>query len=107
MMPTIRTSYWAKPIPLRQFDWQAWYDGDEPNDNGSMRTGEGRTEQDAVNDLLTNYPPRCVDCQGTGGIFPGIECATCEGSGERMPQDALDPITVLSETHCVNGKSAP
>jgi hypothetical protein len=48
----IVTSCWAKPIPVRQFDWQAHYDGDEPNDNGQMKCGHGRTEQEAIDDLL-------------------------------------------------------
>jgi DnaJ-class molecular chaperone len=94
-MPIIRTEYWAKPIPLRQFDWIAFYDNDEPNDSGGMSTGEGRTEQEAINDLLTNYPPPCVDCNGCGGILPGVECTTCEGTGERMPQDHLDQVTIV------------
>lgn len=94
-MPTIRTEYWAKPIPLRQFDWIATYDSDEPDDNGNMRSGEGRTEEEAIADLLTNYPPQCVDCHGTGGIFPGVSCATCEGSGERCAEDPLDPVTIV------------
>ncbi len=94
-MPKIATSYWAKPIPLRQFDWCAWYDDDEPNDSGGMRQGEGRTQQEAIADLLTNHPPACVDCNGKGALFPGIECATCEGSGERMFCDPLDPLEIL------------
>jgi hypothetical protein len=52
----IVTSYWAKPIPVRQFDWAASYDGDEPNDAGSMAIGYGRTEAEAIADLLDNYP---------------------------------------------------
>jgi len=52
----IVTDYWPKPIPLRQFDWMAHYDGDEPNDNGSMAHGSGRTEAQAVLDLIDNYP---------------------------------------------------
>ena len=51
-MLEIVTRYWAKPIPLRQFDWEAWLDGDEPNDNGQMRCGFGRTEAEAINDLI-------------------------------------------------------
>ncbi len=50
--PTIVTRYWAKPIPLRQFDWEAWRDGDEPNDAGHMPVGFGRTEEEAINDLV-------------------------------------------------------
>ena len=43
----IRTEYWAKPIPLRQFDWSAvrdGYDGGDP-------VGYGRTEAEAIADL--------------------------------------------------------
>lgn len=48
----IQTNFWMKPIPPRQFDWSAWRDGDEPNDDGQMTIGYGATEQDAINDLL-------------------------------------------------------
>jgi hypothetical protein len=44
------------PIPLRQFDWCAHYDGDEPDDDGNMNCGYGKTEQEAIDDLLTEYP---------------------------------------------------
>lgn len=52
----IRTEYWMKPIPDLRWDWFAYYDGDEPNDAGSMPHGEGRTEAEAVTDLIENYP---------------------------------------------------
>lgn len=48
----IKTDHWAKPIPERQFDWMAWYDGDEE----SGQFGFGRTEQAAVDDLTDNWP---------------------------------------------------
>lgn len=65
-MDRIITNYWAKPIPLRQFDWSATYDNDEPNDAGSMRTGYGRTEQDAVLDLIDQHPSsEACSCQET------------------------------------------
>jgi hypothetical protein len=51
-MEQIVTHYWPKPIPLRQFDWEAWIDGDEPDDNGHMRCGHGRTEEEAINNLI-------------------------------------------------------
>ena len=51
----IVTEYWAKPIPTRQFDWTAYYDGDEPNDAGGMKHGSGATEAEAIADLLENY----------------------------------------------------
>ncbi len=47
----IETSYWAKPVPPRNFDWCAWFDGDEPNDDGSMLCGYGATEEAAIADL--------------------------------------------------------
>lgn len=37
------------PIPLRQFDWCAWFDGEE--EHGPQ--GWGRTEHDAIADLET------------------------------------------------------
>jgi hypothetical protein len=55
--PKVKTVFWAKPIPARSCDWHAWYDGDEPDDDGRMRRiGEGATEREAVDDLLTNHP---------------------------------------------------
>ena len=47
----IRTRYWAKPGPLRLFDWEAWLDDDEPNDDGQMAMGYGRNEAEAIADL--------------------------------------------------------
>jgi len=40
------------PIPDRRFDWCATRDNDEPNDNGAMFQGYGRTEQEAIDDLV-------------------------------------------------------
>jgi len=51
MPPKIITHYWMKPIPPRQFDWSAWRDGDEPNDDGQMNIGYGATEEEAIADL--------------------------------------------------------
>jgi len=48
----IKTSYWAKPIPLRQFDWEAI--DDDTYDEGCP-IGYGRTEQEAIADLVNNY----------------------------------------------------
>ena len=54
MSRKIITNYWAKPIPIRQFDWSAHFDDDEPNDEGQMLMGYGRTEQEAIDDLLVS-----------------------------------------------------
>lgn len=48
----ICTAYVFPPIPVRHFDWVAWFDGDEPNDDGQMLQGNGATEQDAIDDLM-------------------------------------------------------
>jgi len=42
------TSYICPPIPFRNYDWCATYDGYEPGDP----IGYGRTEQEAILDLL-------------------------------------------------------
>ena len=56
--PKIITSYWAKPIPDRQFDWSAHYDGDEPNDAGQMMVGYGTTKEEALVDLARLFVER-------------------------------------------------
>lgn len=43
----IVTNFVYPPIPLRQFDWTAWRDGEE--ENGP--TGFGATEAEAIADL--------------------------------------------------------
>jgi len=48
-------SFVYPPIPLRQFDWCAYFDNDEPDDDGHMLCGYGKTERDALMDLLDNY----------------------------------------------------
>ncbi len=48
----IVTDYWAKPIPQRQFDWVAHYDDEEgPH-------AYGATEQEAIDNLLSDHPPQ-------------------------------------------------
>lgn len=56
MTPKIITDFVYPPIPMRQFDWQAYYDGDEPDDEGHMQTGSGATEIEAMENLVQNYP---------------------------------------------------
>lgn len=48
----IITAFMYPPIPVRSFDWQAHFDGDEPNDDGQMKCGHGATEAEAIADLL-------------------------------------------------------
>ena len=40
------------PIPVRNLDWCAYRYGDEPDDHGNMVCGHGRTEAEAIEDLL-------------------------------------------------------
>lgn len=48
----IITSNTCPPIPIREFDWMAYRDGDE--EFGPR--GFGATEQEAIDDLLTYFP---------------------------------------------------
>ena|SRR5258708_684000 len=79
----IITTYWAKPIPLRQYDWSAVTDN---HDLGSP-VGFGRTEQEAIDDLRI---VACEACGTEGRIYHGDgdkpwhyleECPYCEGTG--------------------------
>jgi len=47
-MNKIITSYDLPPIPIRDYDWSAIREDYEPGDI----IGNGRTEQDAINDLV-------------------------------------------------------
>jgi hypothetical protein len=47
----IATSFVFPPIPDRTHDWAAWYD----DQNEDSPVGYGRTEQEAINDLIQNY----------------------------------------------------
>lgn len=55
----IVTEFWAKPIPLRQFDWSAidddTYDGAE---DSNCPVGYGATEQEAITDLVEQIEER-------------------------------------------------
>ena len=49
----IITYHWAKPIPVRHFDWEAVtddYDG-APDSSTRNQIGYGTTEQEAIDDL--------------------------------------------------------
>lgn len=51
--PRVRTEYVKPPIPTPQFDWKAWYDGEEEE---QMACGWGHSEAAAIVDLLENFP---------------------------------------------------
>jgi hypothetical protein len=73
--PKIRTEHVYPPIPIRTMDWQAVYDNDEPNDAGGMASGHGRTEAEAIRDLMDNHPRSgnpCPSCHKP--FFDGDTC---------------------------------
>ena len=53
MAPKIVTHHEFPPIPVRSFDWTAHYDGFEE----AGPYGYGKTEAEAVNDLVENCEP--------------------------------------------------
>ena len=50
-MPKIVTRYIYPPIPTREFDWCAFVECDEE----LSQYGSGRTEEDAITDLVNAY----------------------------------------------------
>jgi hypothetical protein len=50
-MKPIVTSHIYPPIPIRDYDWCAYFDGEEETGN----YGYGRTESEAKQNLLDNY----------------------------------------------------
>ena len=53
-MKVIVTDYINPPIPVRDHDWVAYYDGEEE----SLMYGYGRTEEDAIKDLKEIHDER-------------------------------------------------
>ena len=48
----VETSFWAKPIPTRDHDWQATHEDYDPESRLYGHVGHGATEAAAVADLL-------------------------------------------------------
>lgn len=53
--PKVNATFVDPPIPTG-FEWIASYDGDEPNDAGSMATGHGSTKRAAIDNLRDIHP---------------------------------------------------
>lgn len=98
-MQKIITAHVFPPIPWRHFDWQAYYDGDEPDDDGGMCVGHGATEQEAIDDLVDTFPRQgegqCPDCFFMTP-FGKAHCASCEGTGIQLITEGC------GATDCVN-----
>lgn len=64
MTPRIKTDFWMKPGPSRQFDWSAiddnTYDCDCDQDGffSTSPIGYGATEQEAIDDLIAQIEDR-------------------------------------------------
>jgi hypothetical protein len=55
----INTDFVYPPIPIRAFDYCAYFDGDEPDDDGRMLCGHGRTPEAAMIDLVEQFEWMC------------------------------------------------
>lgn len=74
--PKIVTSHVFPSIPVRHFDWIAHYDGEE--ESGCY--GNGRTEQEAIDDLLNHFARSGQPCRHCDGrVFRDGE--TCGKGG--------------------------
>lgn len=55
----IKTEHVYPPIPIRSFDWCAWFDGMDEETRGH---GWGKTEAEAIADLKETYGLYCRQC---------------------------------------------
>jgi hypothetical protein len=85
MSRKIVTSCQYPPIPIRNFDWCAYFDGCEEDG----RYGYGATEAEAIADFIENHAEeyeeqdarqreREADARHNGGLSP-LGCALVEG----------------------------
>jgi DnaJ-class molecular chaperone len=85
----IKTHYSPSPIPNRSCDWTA-YDDDTYDGSIGQPLGYGKTERDAIDDLLEQ-----MDCETCGGAGETVHrgyggdpvndyakpCGACNGTG--------------------------
>ena len=65
------------PIPVRHFDWCAYWDGEE--ETGDY--GYGATEQEAIDELLREYPP----CKAKSAyVNADGSCMRCDAENGEM-----------------------
>ena len=60
----IKVAYVNPPIPVRNFDWQAYIDGQE--EDGPV--GYGNTRQEAIDDLMFSLEELGYDTNGNRSI---------------------------------------
>ena len=80
--PKIITTDVYPPIPVRNLDWQAHYEGEEDE---QMDVGHGVTEEDAIRDLMINHPRSGNPCPNCGKPF--WDGDTCSKGGCPMGGD--------------------
>jgi hypothetical protein len=85
-MRKIITAHEFPPIPIRSFDWCAYFDGDEELGN----YGRGRTEAAAVADLVENYGDDADWIEWNGGACP-VPAGTPVEIMLRASPDDIDP----------------
>lgn len=84
-IPKVITECVCPPIPIRTFDWRAFYDGDEEYG----RCGYGKTEQQAIDDLTENYHTPVYDEDRQCPIRSDDQRTGCE---ETVGEDCLCPV---------------
>lgn len=80
MLPKIVVEHVWPPIPDRRFDFMAFYHGE---DDEMFDKGWGRTEPEAVVDLLENYP-RGVQCERES-FLTAVTKAAADQNAKRSP----------------------
>ena len=84
---SIRTNHVYPPIPIRGYDWEAWFDGRE-----EYLTGRGPTEIEAIADLRAQHIERLRETRVRAGRKGGKVSHTPRGfqllSGKRRMEIA-------------------
>ena len=80
-MRKIVTYHAYPPIPVRTFDWLAYYDGDEE----AGQYGHGPTEEAAIADFIENCQEDCdLRLDGPAKAAQAARCS-CRGTDEYCP----------------------
>jgi hypothetical protein len=74
---TVKTCHVYPPIPIRSFDWAAWFD--EFGEDGPR--GSGATEQEAVAELMATQgmtaDGKCIECGKLPADVRGCSVGGC------------------------------
>lgn len=86
-MPKIITRFVDPPIPTG-FEWFAFYEGDEPNEEGCQPTGYGSTEQAAIENLKAEHP-RDDESDPLLRLWVCLPCGTKTEFGQMLAADVM------------------